>query len=222
MSALVPWGRLELGHGASAALGDEPGSVIHHHGAYAVFSEDGQYRYRLLRDIRGEPPRANAHVAGAAWHTVPREELLDRLLLWILLNPSTAGALASDPTLRKCVSYGRAWGYGRIELVNMYGYRATDPIELIGRRKAHHDVRGPMNAAAVVAAARDADLIVGGWGTKAAHDDVLALEDLIAARVHKPIHAIALTQAGWPRHPLYEPLARVARPWRARAVHPST
>jgi hypothetical protein len=224
-SAIVPWGRLELGHGAVAALGEAPGSVIHYHGAYAVYSEDGLYRYRLMRDLRGEPPRSNHNIATCAayevrqqalpfWDDQPRPTLLARRLLWILLNPSTAGALATDPTLRKCMAYARLWGYGLVELVNVYAYRATDPSELVQARRGHRDVRGPVNQEVVLAAAGDADLIVGGWGTKAHDDDVAWVEHLVQARVGKDIHAIALTKDGWPRHPLYVPNARVPSSWR--------
>lgn len=53
-------------------------------------------------------------------------------IAWVMLNPSTADARVDDPTIRRCVGFSKGWGYGGIEVVNVYNLRATNPKALWG------------------------------------------------------------------------------------------
>ena len=68
---------------------------------WANFSDDGRYRYLLGRHISDTPRR----------------------LLFIMLNPSTADANKSDSTITRCINFARDWGYGTIEVVNLFAFR---------------------------------------------------------------------------------------------------
>lgn len=52
------------------------------------------------------------------------------VLVFIMLNPSTADADQDDPTIRKCIGFAKRNGFGSIEVVNLYAYRATKPADL--------------------------------------------------------------------------------------------
>jgi hypothetical protein len=64
-----------------------------------------------------------------------------RYLEWMMLNPSTADGTDDDATIRKCMKFARAWGYGGILVVNLLAWRETDSkllkqrgyAELVGR-----------------------------------------------------------------------------------------
>src|SRR5207245_10014631 len=71
----------------------------------ASFSRDRRYRYRLWRRWDAARP----------------------VVAFVMLNPSTADAARDDPTIRRWSGFARAWGYGRLEVVNLFAYRATDP-----------------------------------------------------------------------------------------------
>lgn len=74
----------------------------------AEFSTCGKYRYRLWRHwAKGLP------VVG-----------------FIGLNPSTADELKLDPTLRRIRNFAQSWGCGGFEMLNLFGYRSTDPKPL--------------------------------------------------------------------------------------------
>ncbi|MCW5853304.1 MAG: DUF1643 domain-containing protein [Anaerolineae bacterium] len=141
----------------------------------AVFDATSQYRYHLWR----------------AWDAgLPR-------VAFILLNPALADATADDPTLRRCLGFARAWGYGRLDVVNLFAYRTPSPAVL---RRARDPV-GPDNDATLVEVTRPADLVVVGWGNggRWLGRDV-AVRRLLA---RLPLTCLGLTKLGQPRHPLY-------------------
>src|SRR5262245_14692306 len=145
--------------------------------AGAVFSPCETCRYRLWR----------------VW------EPGGRIAVFIGLNPSTADATADDPTIRRCVGFAKAWGFGGVDVVNLFAFRATTPkewkraAEPVGLENDYHLREVTWTAKRVVAA----------WGVHGSYrgrgDAVLEL--LRAAGV--PITCLSRTQAGHPRHPLY-------------------
>lgn len=146
--------------------------------ASALFDPTGRYRYSLTR----------------TWDSAANR------VCFCLLNPSTADAVRDDPTLRRCLGYARRWGFGSVEVVNIFALRATDPREL---RRADDPV-GPRNDAAIRRAARRAALVVAGWG---AHGALLdrgdAVRRLLISLSDVDVVTLGHTKSGHPRHPLY-------------------
>ncbi len=62
--------------------------------------------------------------------------------MFIGLNPSTADETADDPTIRRCVSFAKAWGFGGLCMANLFAYRATNPADMLMQA----DPIGPDNA----------------------------------------------------------------------------
>ena len=122
-------------------------------------------------------------------------------VLFVMLNPSTADGRYDDPTIRRCVGYANAWGYGGIEVVNLYAYRATRPGSLKHRRIA--EAIGPDNDCYIWGGAKRAALVVCAWG---AHDTVdrraRAVLKLLRQADAVPM-CLAETKEGHPSHPLY-------------------
>jgi hypothetical protein len=145
----------------------------------AVLSEDGVYRYSLVRAWPGD-----------GWTSV----------LFVLLNPSTADAHQDDPTIRRLLGFARTWGMNAIEVVNLFALRATDPAALA----RHPDPVGPLDDEYILAALERAAAVVCGWG---AHPDLRGrdrhVHDLLWARAKVPITCLGTTKDGHPRHPLY-------------------
>jgi hypothetical protein len=144
----------------------------------AIFSDDRRYRYTLHRDIPDSLPSG-------------------KLVMFIGLNPSTADEFQDDPTIRRCINFGRDWGYSRFVMTNLFAYRATNPDYMVQA----DDPIGPDNDKHLIETALFADLIVaawGAWGSFRNRDaDVLAM-------LHN-VHYLDLTRKGQPRHPLYLP-----------------
>lgn len=155
--------------------------------AWASFDPTRTYRYRLTRTWEPGRPRVN----------------------FLMLNPSTADAQRLDPTVRRCVGFARSWGFGSVEVTNLFALRATDPRELV----AHAEPVGGHNDEAIVDAARRADCVVVAWGARGAHRGRAGVvTDLLGDLDVCPV-ALRLTRAGEPGHPLYVPADVQPVPW---------
>lgn len=147
---------------------------------WAELSTDGEHRLVLGRQWRDDLP----------------------VVAFIGLNPSTADAHEDDPTVRRCVGFARAWGYGGVVLANLYTFRAADPRVLAACKTPL--TFGADNALRDVA--EHASLLIEAWG---AHPMASStgrdrhVRALLAGRAPRAV--LGLTQDGAPRHPLYAP-----------------
>ena len=164
----------------------------------AYISECGLYRYTLSRD----------------WD----QEL--SCVYWIMLNPSTADATKDDPTIRRCINYSKAWGFGGAAILNLFAYRATQVKNLEQAAKDGVDIIGPENNRQLdniakivnpkrskdkrgnVTVRQKSDIAMIAWGNHGVLQDrakeVLSiLEEPRYLRVNKA--------TGQPGHPLYLP-----------------
>lgn len=141
----------------------------------AIFDHTGTYRYTLWRE----------------WGMAPR-------VVFVMLNPSRADAEHNDPTIRRCIGLAQAWGFGALEVVNLFAYCATHPTQL---RQATDPV-GQDNDHYLLQAVKQGDRTVLAWGNWG----VLQQRDQWALSLlaqYTPLYCLGLNQSGQPRHPLY-------------------
>lgn len=155
-------------------------------GRSAILSPCERYRYRLDR----------------RWDDGPT-------IAWVMLNPSTADGQVDDPTLKRITAFTRSWGYGALTVVNLYAYRATEPADLWRAG----DPVGPDNDRHIYEGVAGHEVVVA-WGAHGKPERIAQVLDLIASApaADKP-HALGLTKAGQPRHPLYLRGDSPLRPW---------
>lgn len=155
-------------------------------GSGAILSDDGVYRYALTRQ----------------WSP-------GKVCAWVMLNPSTADAHEDDATIRRCIGFSKAWGFGGLTVVNLFAYRATDPRELDRLdREGIVSIIGPGNDEYIAAAARDR-LTVLAWG---AHPLVRLRAQPVIDLVTDSgatVACLGLTARGHPLHPVRLPKSRV-------------
>jgi len=127
--------------------------------------------------------------------------------VFVMLNPSTAGADQDDPTVRRIVRFARDWGKGGVIVVNLFALCSTNPERL----RTHPDPVGRHNAVFVRQAVRQADLVVAAWGAGGvlAGRGVDMARSLVRAGV--ALKALKFTSTGQPGHPLYVPADTVLR-----------
>lgn len=149
--------------------------------AGADISEDGLYRYLLWREW--EPTRDQ--------------------MVWVMLNPSMADASTDDLTITKCMGFARRAGYGGIQVINLYAWRATDPTEL---SRVPIEAEGPRNVETwdLVLGYFHRGPIVAAWGDSKPK----GMPASLAHRKHfirpeRPPMAVCLgkTAKGSPKHP---------------------
>jgi hypothetical protein len=118
-----------------------------------------------------------------------------------MLNPSRADATRDDPTLRRCLGFARAWGYGALDVVNLFAWRTSNPAAL----RHVPDPVGPDNDRTLVEVAHRADLVVAAWGN---HGVIANRHQVVCSLLRStPLFCLDVTQQGQPRHPLYIPCA---------------
>ncbi|OPG16961.1 DUF1643 domain-containing protein [Ferroacidibacillus organovorans] len=146
--------------------------VIH---SDAIFDLDHRYRYSLTRCWDSKGSR----------------------MVFLMLNPSTADAHQNDPTITRCMNFSRRWGFGSLEVVNLFAYRSTDP----GMLSVVDDPIGPENDAYILNAITRSELVVLAWGTKG----VLRQRDQEVLNLisDHELYALEISKYGHPKHPLY-------------------
>lgn len=115
---------------------------------------------------------------------------------FLLLNPSTATETEDDPTIRRCIGFARAWGFGELVILNVYALRSTDPAGLW----TVDDPVGPENDAAIAEVAGQVERVVCGWGKHPRPKRIERVAELLAGR---DTYALAVNKDGSPKHPLY-------------------
>ncbi len=111
------------------------------------------------------------------------------------LNPSTADAVANDPTIRRCIGFARDNGFGSLIVTNLFAYRATAPKDLFQAK----DPIGPDNDHWLSTSAQHADQVLFAWGNHGKDGD----RDHEVLALISEGYCLGLTKLGAPRHPLY-------------------
>ncbi len=114
------------------------------------------------------------------------------LVMFIMLNPSTANADVDDPTIRKCIAYAKQWGFGGIYVGNLFAYRTAFPKEL----KLANYPMGEDNEAHLINMMLRCDKFICAWGHKQ------GIPKLIT-NIFPKLHYLELAINGTPKHPLY-------------------
>jgi len=134
-----------------------------------------------------------------------------RRIAFIMLNPSTADAVRDDPTLRRCITFSRAWGFSSLLICNLFAFRASRPAALLHAK----DPVGTDNDAWLSSVVASVDTVVAAWGAAAvAEQRSASVLALLGGRDN--VHALGFTATGAPRHPLYVPGSAELVPFQPR------
>lgn len=157
----------------------------------ATISSCGKFRYRL----------------GRRWGDGPG-------VLFVMLNPSRADADVDDATIRRCITFAKAEGFGALEVVNLFAFRTPYPAEL----KALGFPVGPDNDRHIVEAAKEAERVCVAWGAQNdAQPRVQIVMPLLRSTGLEP-YCLAITRSGFPAHPVRLPNSSRMHPFSLEAI----
>jgi hypothetical protein len=145
--------------------------------ASAVFNEARTHRFLLTRTWDEHGP----------------------VMVFVMLNPSKAGASATDPTCTRCIKFARRENCGGMRIVNLHALCATDPREL----RNHPDPVGAGNDEFIMQACSDARTVVAAWGVHGILQDRAGEVTGMLAAAGIPLWCLGVTSGGQPKHPLY-------------------
>ena len=128
---------------------------------------------------------------------------------FLMLNPSTADEVQLDPSCTRARNYAEAWGYGALLVTNIFAFRETSPSKM----KAVRDPVGLGNDAAILRAAREADVVVCAWGNHGAHEGRGEEVERLLRSAGVRLFFLKKNGSGQPAHPLYLPGKLRPKPW---------
>ncbi len=163
----------------------------------AEISDCGRYRYRLDR-VWGDEDGAR--------------------VCWVMLNPSTADSSKDDPTIRRCISFSKAWKAHGLTVVNLFALRSTSPAGLLSLPL--NEAIGPGNNDVLAYVTRRTRVVFCAWGSSGSgllrRTIDSRADDVARILRHRKIWCLGTTKDGAPRHPLYLPMNSRPRIWEAK------
>lgn len=169
----------------------------------AIFSPCRKWRYRLWR----------------TWDTLLPS------IVFCMMNPSTADEIVNDATIERQVRRVMKWNetggiylgpskpddplghkrhvFGRVEIVNVCALRETDSRQLKVHARKGIDIVGPENDRHILEAAKQARMIVCGWGLPVRARGREVMRMFATNHLQSKVYALTVTQDGTPGHPLY-------------------
>ncbi len=152
----------------------------------AIMSADQKFRFVLERDLEDPQP------------------IISKTIMFCMLNPSTADAVADDPTITRCMDFAKRFGANKLIVVHLYPFRATDPKDLLAAFSKGVDVaQWERNSAHVFEAATMASMgCVCAWGTNAPAGTGWRMWYVLKS-ASAEIWCLGTNKDGSPKHPLY-------------------
>lgn len=124
------------------------------------------------------------------------------LIIWIMMNPSTADHRKNDPTIWKVTRYSTRWGYGAALILNIYAFRSSKPENL---PQVLREAVGRSNdwwiKTLFTFAVRKKVPVVCAWGVK--HVDRGRQVRQIAAGLGLELQCLEVALNGEPKHPRF-------------------
>ena len=129
----------------------------------AIFTDDGDGRLALWRKWDLDKPE----------------------LMFLMHSPSTASYVENDKTLEKCIRLAKKWGYGSVNIGNLYSSLNNNYKDFDPENKTH-----------LLKMGNRSDIIICAWGNKEYSVDLRFLPK-------DKLYCVGTNENGTPKNPLY-------------------
>lgn len=120
---------------------------------------------------------------------------------FICLNPSTADEKKNDHSITKMIGFASRWGYGALDVVNLFDWMSTDPQVLYDLNVMI--LASSRNDLAIMSSIKTSELIICAWGR---HGKLYGRDiQVINLLSRYDLYAIKINSDGSPSHPLRLP-----------------
>lgn len=143
--------------------------------AGAIFDDNKAHRFRLWRKWDSSKP----------------------MVLFIMLNPSTADDVKNDPTVTRLIKFAQNFNYGGFYVGNIYSYITPYPETLYFLQ--NKDFKIEENTNHVIEMANECKDVIFGWGNNIKNFN----QPEIIIKMFPEAFCFELTNTGNPKHPLY-------------------
>lgn len=136
---------------------------------------------------------------------------IPRIVVWIMLNPSTATATDNDPTINRIVKFSKRWGFDVAIVVNQYPIRSSQPSAIKEfKTDKQYDYKAAMrqNGQWIGRAMNISDMVVAAWGNDGDFKVGRALWEVAKVK-EVPFKCLGATGSGAPKHPLARGIHRI-------------
>jgi hypothetical protein len=120
------------------------------------------------------------------------------IIMFLMLNPSSADAHNDDPTIRRCVNFTKNWGYGGFYIGNLYPLISSKPKLLLESLSVSHSE----NKLNLDEMAEKCDKIICSWGNFEIVKKLGIPNDFLVDYKNK-LYYISKSKNETPKHPLY-------------------
>jgi hypothetical protein len=120
------------------------------------------------------------------------------IIMFLMLNPSSADAHNDDPTIRRCVNFTKNWGYGGFYIGNLYPLISSKPKLLLESLSVSHSE----NKLNLDEMAEKCDKIICAWGNFEIVKKLGIPNDFLIDYKNK-LYYISKSKNETPKHPLY-------------------
>jgi len=124
------------------------------------------------------------------------------LIIWIMMNPSTADHTKDDPTILKVIRYSTKWGHGSVLVLNIYAFRSSKPENL---PQVISRAVGRLNdwwiKTIFTYAVKKKIPVICAWGVK--HEKRGRKVRSVAADLGLPLQCLEIALNGEPKHPRF-------------------
>lgn len=136
-----------------------------------------------------------------------------KMLVALMLNPSTASHLVNDNTVDRMCTRARRLGFGGVIILNAFAWRETDRLKMLEVSDPIGDLNDHYITETLLQAKACGWTVMVGWGNEGGHRGRSARVARLLREAGVQAYCLRFCANGEPGHPLYIGYDVAFQPW---------